>query len=90
MKPRKRSVTINGHRTSISLEPAFWDALAEVAHMRALSLAALISEIDRARISGAGMGCEAGPHSGPQPGLSGAIRVYLLNHYRSRQKMSAR
>jgi predicted DNA-binding ribbon-helix-helix protein len=46
---RKRSVTIAGHRTSISLEPAFWSELKEIAAGRDLSLAALIEEIDRGR-----------------------------------------
>ena len=46
---RKRSVTIAGHRTSVSLEPAFWSELKEIAAERGLSLAALIEEIDRGR-----------------------------------------
>jgi predicted DNA-binding ribbon-helix-helix protein len=46
---RKRSVTIAGHRTSVSLEPAFWTELKEIAAGRGLSLAALIEEIDRGR-----------------------------------------
>ena len=46
---RKRSVTIAGHRTSVSLEPAFWSELKEIAAERGLALAALIEEIDRGR-----------------------------------------
>ena len=64
---RKRSVKLAGHSTSLSLEGVFWDALKEVAAGRGLSLNALIEEIDRGRGSN----------------LSSAVRVYLLNHYRS-------
>src|SRR3546814_18214751 len=49
--PVKRSVTIAGHQTSISLEPLFWDALREEAEHRGLPLNALIAQIDLARIS---------------------------------------
>ena len=47
--PIKRSVTIAGHRTSLSLEPEFWDALGALAHARELSLAGLVTAIDEAR-----------------------------------------
>ena len=46
---RKRSVNLSGHATSLALEPAFWDALDEMAKARPLSLAALIGEIDAGR-----------------------------------------
>ena len=46
---RKRSVTIDGHRTSISLEDAFWAELSAIAQARGLSLNALVAEIDHAR-----------------------------------------
>ena len=46
---RKRSVTIAGHRTSVSLEAAFWSALKQMAAERGVSLNALIEEIDRGR-----------------------------------------
>lgn len=59
----KRSLTIAGHRTSISLEQAFWRALRQEANRRSLSLAGLVAEIDAAR-GGAN--------------LSSAIRVHLL------------
>jgi predicted DNA-binding ribbon-helix-helix protein len=59
----KRSVTIAGHRTSISLEPEFWDALEAAAARRGRPLARLIGEIDRAR---------AGRN------LTSALRVFLL------------
>ncbi len=59
----KRSLTISGHRTSLSLEPEFWDALKQAASVEKKSLASLVGEIDQAR----------GPRN-----LSSAIRVYLL------------
>jgi predicted DNA-binding ribbon-helix-helix protein len=59
----KHSLTIAGHRTSISLEQAFWDKLRDIARTRGLSLAALIGEID------AGRGAA---------NLSSAIRVFVL------------
>ena len=67
---RKRSVTIDGHRTSVSLEDGFWTELATIARARGLSLNALIAEIDHAR--------EA-------PGnLSSALRLYVLEELRKR------
>jgi len=46
---RKRSITIRGHQTSITLEDAFWDELSALADARKLSLSALVAEIDKAR-----------------------------------------
>jgi predicted DNA-binding ribbon-helix-helix protein len=68
---RKRSVTIAGHRTSVSLEQAFWDALRIVAETRGSSLAALIAEIDQAQ------GRERGAN------LSSALRVFVLEQARA-------
>jgi predicted DNA-binding ribbon-helix-helix protein len=59
----KHSLTIAGHRTSISLEQVFWDRLRDIAGARGLSLAALIGDID------AGRG---------EANLSSAIRVFVL------------
>ena len=59
----KRSLTIAGHRTSLSLEAEFWDALHEAARADSKSLAALVGEIDSSRQG---------------RNLSSAIRVYLL------------
>jgi predicted DNA-binding ribbon-helix-helix protein len=71
---RKRSVTIDGHRTSVSLEDAFWTELAGIARRRGQSLAALVAEIDRARVAGpAGAG-----------NLSSALRLAVLNDLRER------
>ncbi len=47
--PVKRSVTLKGHRTSVSLEPAFWEALGALAARRGRALAALVAEIDARR-----------------------------------------
>lgn len=51
--PVKRSITIAGHATSISLEPVFWAALERAAACRALPLSALVAEIDALRIAAA-------------------------------------
>ena len=67
---RKRSVAIAGHRTSVSLEQAFWDELRAIALRRGLSLARLIGEVDRANPRGAGIPRGAN--------LSSALRVYVL------------
>jgi predicted DNA-binding ribbon-helix-helix protein len=63
----KRSVTIAGHETSISLEPIFWQALEAAAAARALPLNALIAAIDHARIQGE-----------RPPNLASAIRTWLM------------
>ena len=65
--PVKRSVTIAGHPTSISLEPLFWDALAGAAADHALPLSALIAEIDALRIT-----------ADDPPNLASAIRTWLM------------
>jgi predicted DNA-binding ribbon-helix-helix protein len=69
---RKHSVAIAGHRTSLSLEPAFWDALKAVARARGLSLNRLIEEIDRARAD-----------DGASGNLSSAVRVFVLEQARA-------
>ena len=65
--PIKRSVTIAGHETSISLEPAFWDALNNAATAQNLPLNALIARIDAERIAVA-----------KPPNLASALRVWVL------------
>ena len=65
--PTKRSVTIAGHETSISLEPAFWAALEAAALERSLPLNALIAAIDVERMG-----------SAPPPNLTSAIRQWLF------------
>ena len=68
-RPVKRSFSIKGHRTSISLEAEFWEALKVAAQEDGLALAALIGQIDRER----GMS-----------GLSSAVRIWLLRRYKTR------
>ncbi|XDA99774.1 ribbon-helix-helix domain-containing protein [Sulfitobacter sp. LCG007] len=69
-RPVKHSVTLKGHRTSISLEPEFWQALREMAGERDMALNALVAEIDVAR----GTSC----------GLASAIRLHVLRNLRAR------
>ena len=66
--PVKRSIEIAGHKTSISLEPVFWDMLRSAAATEGLPLNALISRIDAERIAAA-----------HPPGLAGAIRCWLVS-----------
>ena len=70
----KRSLTLHGHRTSLALEPEFWDVLDELALLRGLSLPALVAEIDDAReIDDAGTA---------EDSLLSCLRVAALNHCR--------
>ena len=63
----KRSVTIAGHETSVSLEPVFWTALEAEAARHSVPLNALVARIDAGRLD-----------SQPAPNLTSAIRQYLL------------
>jgi predicted DNA-binding ribbon-helix-helix protein len=65
----KRSIVIDGHKTSISLEQDFWTGLKEIARSRGLSPSDLVSMIDVGRRSG---------------NLSSTVRLFVLDHYRSR------
>ncbi len=71
VKKLKRSVTICGHRTSVSLEAEFWQALTEIAAEIKRPLAKLIDEIDK--------------RDGRGNNLSSALRVFVLAHYRKKQ-----
>lgn len=64
----KRSIVIAGHKTSVSLEDAFWKALKEIAGARHVTLSDLVSTIDSERRHG---------------NLSSAIRLFVLDHYRT-------
>ncbi|WP_298670485.1 ribbon-helix-helix domain-containing protein [uncultured Sphingomonas sp.] len=66
--PVKRSITIAGHQTSVSLEPLFWRALEAAAAARQLPLSALVAEIDALRI--------AAP---APPNLASALRSWLFD-----------
>jgi len=70
----KRSIVIAGHKTSISLEDAFWKGLKEIAAVRGQTLSDMVAAIDRDRQDG---------------NLSSAIRLFVLDHYRNRDTASA-
>lgn len=69
-RPVKRSLTLQGHRTSVSLEAAFWEAFREIAAGRGQSVNALAAEIDAKRL--------------PPGSLASAIRVFVLEEARAR------
>lgn len=64
----KRSIVIAGHKTSVSLEDAFWKGLKEIADARNMTLSDLVASIDSQRRHG---------------NLSSAIRLFVLDHYRT-------
>jgi predicted DNA-binding ribbon-helix-helix protein len=64
----KRSIVVAGHKTSVSLEDAFWKALKEIADERGLTLSDLVSTIDTDRRQG---------------NLSSAIRLFVLDYFRN-------
>jgi predicted DNA-binding ribbon-helix-helix protein len=64
----KRSIVIAGHKTSVSLEDAFWKGLKEIASERDLTLSEMVAAIDSGR---------------PAGNLSSAIRLFVLDHYRA-------
>ena len=64
----KRSIVIAGHKTSVSLEDAFWRSLKEIAGERSVTLSDLVASIDNDRRQG---------------NLSSAIRLFVLDHYRA-------
>lgn len=66
--PVKRSVEIAGHKTSISLEPVFWEMLRDAAAREDVPINALVARIDAERIQ-----------AETPPGLAGAIRVWLVS-----------
>lgn len=65
-RPIKHSLTLKGHRTSVSLEDAFWREFRRIAALEGKPLNTLASEIDAAR--------------DPEVGLASSIRVYILEH----------
>ena len=69
-RPVKHSLTLSGHRTSVSLEEDFWQAFRAVARERGVPINALAAEIDRER--------------GLEMGLASAIRLFVLREYRRR------
>jgi predicted DNA-binding ribbon-helix-helix protein len=69
-RPQKHSLTLRGHRTSVSLEAPFWDAFREIAAAEDKPINVLAAEIDAAR--------------GTEMGLASAIRVFVLRRLRAR------
>jgi predicted DNA-binding ribbon-helix-helix protein len=67
----KRSIVISGHKTSVSLEDAFWTDLKKIAHDQQVTLSELVTKIDGAR---------------EQNNLSSAIRLFVLQHFRNEDK----
>jgi len=70
----ERSIVIAGHKTSVSLEDAFWKGLKEIAATRNIPLSDLVSTIDNERQHG---------------NLSSAIRLFVLDHYRTQAGSSS-
>lgn len=68
-RPAKRSLTLKGHRTSVSLEDEFWDAFCEIATAEGKPINVLATEVDAKR--------------GLEMGLASAIRVFVLAHFRA-------
>jgi predicted DNA-binding ribbon-helix-helix protein len=65
----KRSIVVAGHKTSVSLEEAFWTGMKEISGLRNMTLSELVGEIDSNRQQG---------------NLSSAIRLFVLDHFRTR------
>ncbi|MGB1388750.1 MAG: ribbon-helix-helix domain-containing protein [Paracoccaceae bacterium] len=70
-RPKKRSLTLRGHRTSVSLEDEFWDAFREIAAAQGRALNELAAEIDAER--------------GMDTGLASEIRLFVLRALKSRK-----
>ncbi len=71
-RPKKRSLTLKGHRTSVSLEDEFWKAFRDIAAERGQPINVLAAEIDKAR--------------GLDTGLASAIRLFVLEYYQDAVK----
>ena len=69
-RPKKHSLTLKGHRTSVSLEDEFWRAFQEIAKEKKRPLNDLAAEIDEQR--------------GLNTGLASAIRLFVLAHYQNK------
>lgn len=72
MRPEKHSLTLRGHRTSVSLETQFWKAFLKIAAINGQTINGLAAQIDEAR--------------DPETGLATAIRGYILTWYQDRAK----
>lgn len=67
---QKRSVTISGHRTSVSLEPSFWEALERLARADGKSIAEIVRSVDASRAG---------------EGLASALRLFVLERLKAAQ-----
>lgn len=74
-RPIKRSLTLHGHRTSVSLEDPFWTAFRDIAQETGKPINVLAAEIDALR--------------GVESGLASAIRVYVLDYYQTKAQDGA-
>ena len=70
----KRSIVIANHKTSVSLEDAFWKGLKDIANDRDVTLSDLVASIDTERLHG---------------NLSSAIRLFVLDHYRAKTAVAS-
>ena len=70
----KRSIVVAGHKTSVSLEEAFWNGMKEISALRNMTLSELVGEIDCNRQQG---------------NLSSAIRLFVLDYFKSRAGVAA-
>ncbi|HEY6018929.1 MAG TPA: ribbon-helix-helix domain-containing protein [Candidatus Paceibacterota bacterium] len=66
----KRSILLDGHQTSVTLEDQFWNGLWEIADLKNATLTSVVAEIDHAR--------------DPECNLSSSIRIFVLGHFRER------
>jgi predicted DNA-binding ribbon-helix-helix protein len=73
--PVKRSITIAGHETSITLEPLFWQALEKASYSHGLPLSALVAQIDALRIL-----------ANDPPNLASALRTWALADARTQRE----
>ena len=71
----KRSIVVAGHKTSVSLEEAFWNGMKEISGLRDITLSELVGEIDSNRQQG---------------NLSSAIRLFVLDYFRTARKQPRR
>ncbi|MGA7804618.1 ribbon-helix-helix domain-containing protein [Bradyrhizobium sp.] len=70
----KRSIVVAGHKTSVSLEEAFWNGMKEISGLRNMTLSELVGGIDSSRQQG---------------NLSSAIRLFVLDHFKTRSDHAA-
>jgi predicted DNA-binding ribbon-helix-helix protein len=71
---RKHSILIGGHKTSVSLEDAFWNAFKKLAGENQVTVSGMVAQIDKTR---------------ERHNLSSAIRLFVLQHYRSKVPLSS-